>query len=180
MFREGSRLERFTYNLAKWTAVAGGVALLAMIAVVILSIIGRAFIWAGLKPILGDYELVGMGMGFAAFAFIPWAHYERGHAVVSILTDLFGDRVNAWILVVTDLMMLVAGSFIAWRLYFGMLDKMRFHETTLLLRLPLGWSYASCLIGAIVLIPVSAFLFGRSFSNALKGRREAPHGGDAW
>lgn len=180
LFRDGSRLERFTYHLAKWTAVAGGIALLAMITIVILSIIGRAFIWAGLKPILGDYELVGIGMGFAAFAFIPWAHFERGHAVVSIVTDMFSDRVNAWILAVTDLMMLVAGAFIAWRLYFGMLDKMRFHETTLLLRLPLGWAYAVCLIAAIVLVPVSIFMFGRSVSYAVKGKREPHRSGDEW
>ena len=180
MFRDGSRFERFAHGLAKWTAVAGGIALLAMIAIVIISIIGRAFIWAGLKPILGDYELVGMGMGFAAFAFIPWAHFERGHAVVSILTDFFSDRVNAWILAVTDLMMLIAGIFIAWRLMDGMFDKMRFHETTLLLRLPLGWSYAACLVAAIVLIPVSIFLFGRSLDFALKGKREPQRGGDSW
>ncbi|MBU1174613.1 MAG: TRAP transporter small permease [Alphaproteobacteria bacterium] len=180
MFRDGSRLERFTYHLAKWTAVAGGVALLAMIAIVILSIIGRSFIWAGLKPILGDYELVGVGVGFAAFAFVPWAHFERGHAVVSILTDLFGDRVNAIILAITDLMMLMAGSFIAWRMFDGMLDKLRFHETTLLLRLPLGWAYGVCLIGAIVLVPVSAFLFARSVGYAIEGKREPHRGGDTW
>ena len=174
MFRDGSRLERFTHGLAKWTAVAGGVALLGMIAIVILSIIGRAFIWAGLKPIMGDYELVSIGMGFAAFCFIPWAHLERGHALVSILTDLFSARVNAWILVATDLMMFVAGTFIAWRLWLGMLDKFRFHETTLLLRLPLGWAYFVCMLGAVVLIPVAAFTVGRSISYALKGQRE-PH-----
>ena len=174
MFRDGSRLERFTYGLAKWTAVAGGVALLAMITIVIASIIGRAFIWAGLKPIMGDYELVGIGMGFAAFSFIPWAHFERGHALVSILTDLFGDAVNAWILVITDLMMVIAAVFIAWRLWLGMLDKFRYHETTILLGMPLGWAYALGLIGAVVLIPVSTFVLGRSFTYAIAGRRE-PH-----
>ncbi len=174
MFQDGSRLERFTYGLAKWTAVAGGIALLAMITIVIASIIGRAFIWAGLKPIMGDYELVGIGMGFAAFCFIPWAHFERGHALVSIFTDFLGPRFNAWILVITDLMMLVAAVFIAWRLWFGMLDKFRYHETTILLGLPLGWAYAVCMIGAVILIPVSTFVLGRSMTYALAGKRE-PH-----
>jgi TRAP-type C4-dicarboxylate transport system permease small subunit len=174
VFRDGSPLERFTHGLARWTAFAGGITLLLMIGVVIASIIGRAFIWAGLKPVAGDYELVGIGMGFAAFSFIPWAHIERGHALVSIVTDLFSARINAWILVITDLMMLVAAAFIAWRLYFGMLDKFRHHETTILLGLPMGWAYGLGLIGAVVLVPVSAFVFGRSVTYALIGKRE-PH-----
>lgn len=174
MFQDGSPLGRVAHGLAKWTAVAGGAVLLAMIGIVIASIIGRAFIWAGLKPIMGDYELVSIGMGFAAFCFIPWAHIERGHALVSIFTDLLSARVNAWVLVITDFIMFVAGLFIAWRLYFGMLDKFRYHETTLLLGLPLGWAYAVCLIGAVALVPVSAFVFGRSVAYALAGKRE-PH-----
>src|SRR5690606_40353247 len=102
-------------------AIAGGVVLLGMIVVVVVSVIGRAFIWAGLKPILGDYELISVGMGFAVFAFLPWAHLTRGHALVSLITDTFGDRVNMWILVATELLMLCASAFVAWRLWFGML-----------------------------------------------------------
>ena len=52
-------------------AIAGGIALLAMIAIVVVSVIGRTLIWAGLKPILGDYELISTAMGFAIFAFSP-------------------------------------------------------------------------------------------------------------
>lgn len=174
MFRDGSPLERFAYGLAKWTAFAGGMALFAMIGIVIASIFGRAFIWAGLKPIAGDYEIVGVGMGFAAFSFIPWAHIERGHALVSIVTDLFSARINAWILVITDLMMLITAIFIAWRLFDGMLDKFKHHETTIMLGLPMGWAYGLGLIGAVVLVPVSAFVFGRSIAYALEGKRE-PH-----
>jgi TRAP-type C4-dicarboxylate transport system permease small subunit len=174
VFQDSSPLGRFVHGVAKWTAVAGGIVLLTMIGIVIASIIGRAFIWAGLRPVTGDYELVGVGMGFAAFCFIPWAHIERGHALVSIFTDLLSARINAWILVITDFTMLAVGLFIAWRLYFGMLDKFKFHETTLLLGMPLGWAYAVCLIGAVALVPVAAFVLGRSVTYALAGKRE-PH-----
>lgn len=151
-------------------AIAGGIVLIAMIAVVVVSVIGRAFIWAGLKPILGDYELISVGMGFAVFAFLPWAHLVRGHALVSLITDNFSAVVNAWILVVTDLMMLVAAAFIAWRLYFGTMDKFNYHETTILLGLPMGWAFVAALIGAVVLVIVSAFVFCRSIADALAGK----------
>jgi len=156
-------------------AIAGGIVLLAMIAIVVISVIGRAFIWAGLKPILGDYELISVGMGFAVFAFLPWAHLMRGHALVSLLTDTFSDRANAWILVVTDFMMLVASAFITWRLYFGMTDKFNYRETTILLGLPLGWAFLAGFIGAVVLVLVSVFVFGRSVQDAVTGKTPPKH-----
>jgi len=158
-------------------AIAGGLVLFAMIVVVVVSVVGRAFIWAGLKPIMGDYELVSVGMGFAVFAFLPWAHLMRGHALVSLLTDTFGDRVNAWILVVTDLMMLVASAFIAWRLYYGMMDKFNYRETTILLGLPLGWAFMAGLVGAVVMVLVSIFVLGRSITDALAGKAPPKHVG---
>ena len=111
---------------------------------------------------------------------MPWAHLQRGHALVSIFTDRLGPCLNATILAITDLMMLVAGTFIAWRLMDGMFDKLRFHETTLLLRLPLGWAYGVCLIGAVVLVPVALFMFGRSLDNAIKGQCEPRQTGGGW
>ena len=133
MFQDSSTLGRVANGIARWMALAGGLVLLAMIAIVVISVIGRAFIWAGLKPILGDYELISVGMGFAIFAFLPWAHISRGHALVSLVTDAFSARVNAWILVITDLVMLLGSAFIAWRLWLGMLDKFSYRETTILL-----------------------------------------------
>lgn len=177
MFQDTSPLGRFVHALAKWTAVAGGIVMIATVIMVVASIVGRALIWAGLRPITGDYELVSAGMGFAVFAFMPWAHLMRGHALVALVTDNFGARANSWILVITDLMMLIASGFIAWRLYFGTMDKFAYHETTLLLRMPLGWAYAAGLIGAVIWVIVSAYVFGRSIANLANGRVEAPSTG---
>lgn len=172
MFRDESVLGRATIGLAKGLAVLGGAALLVIVLMVVASVIGRALIWVGLRPITGDYELVSVGMGFAIFAFMPWVHLQRGHALVSLVTDSFGVRANAWLLVVSDVMMLALSSFIAWRLYFGMLDKFAYHETTLLLRFPLGWAYALGLVGAVALVLVSVYVAGRSLSYALAGQAE--------
>ncbi len=177
LFQDKSPLGRGIYGLAKLMALAGGVVLIALVLLVVVSVTGRALLWAGLRPVRGDYELVEAGIGFAVFAFLPWAHLERGHAIVTIVTDRFGPIVNRWILVVTDIMMLVAASFIAWRLYDGMLDKFRYNETTLLLRMPLGWSYSAALAGAVVFVIVALYVLGRSISNAMGGRSEIQSSG---
>lgn len=177
VFEDSSMLGRMASGLAKAMAVLGGLTLVAMTVMVVASVIGRALIWAGLKPITGDYELVSIGMGFAIFAFLPWVHLERGHALVSLLTDIFPKALNAWLLVITDLLMLIAAAFIAWRLYDGTQDKLRYGETTLLLGFPLGWGYALALIGAVAFVIVSIYVFGRSVSSALSGRSEPRRSG---
>lgn len=177
MFRDESLLGRLIVGLAKWLAVAGGLVLMAMVAMIVVSIVGRALLSFGLRPITGDYELVSIGMGFAVFAFMPWAHLQRGHALVALVTDSFGVRANAWILVITDFMVLVASAFIAWRLYLGMLDKFAYRETTLLLRFPLSWAYAMGFVGAAVLVLVAIYVQGRSLSYALKGEAEPKRAG---
>jgi TRAP-type C4-dicarboxylate transport system permease small subunit len=177
VFQDTSLLGRIVYALAKWTAVAGGVVMIATVIMVVASIGGRALIWAGLRPITGDYELVSAGMGFAVFAFMPWAHLMRGHALVALVTDNFGARANRLILVITDLMMLMASGFIAWRLYFGTMDKFAYGETTLLLRMPLGWAYAAGLVGAVIWVIIAVYVLGRSITNLASGRTEAPSAG---
>ena len=177
MFEDHSPLGRSVYGLARLMALLGGIVLIGLVLLVVVSVTGRALLWAGLRPVTGDYELVEAGIGFAVFAFLPWAHLERGHAIVSLVTDRFGPRVNAWILVITDTFMLIAAGFIAWRLYHGMLDKFAYHETSLLLRMPLGWTYAAALAGAVVFALVAAYVLGRSLTNALTGRTEPERAG---
>lgn len=172
MFKDESVLGRLAHGLARGLAIAGGLVLMAMVAMVVVSIAGRTLLWAGLRPITGDYELVSIGMGFAVFAFMPWAHLQRGHALVSLVTDSFSSRVNSIIIVITDLMMLIASAFIAWRLYLGMMDKFAYRETTLLLRFPLSWAYALGFVGAVALVLVSVFVLGRSLGYALAGEVE--------
>lgn len=157
-------------GLARLTAIAGGLVLTVLVVLIVVSVIGRSLIWAGLGPILGDYELVEAGIGFAIFAFMPWAHFMRGHAVVAIFTDLAGPRFNAWLLVVCDALMLALAAFLTWRHALGTIDKFNYGETTLLLRMPLWWSYAAGLIGAGVFIVVAIYLFARSLADAVAGK----------
>lgn len=165
---------RLVTGLARVMALAGGLALIGIVALICLSVIGRSLIWAGLGAITGDYEIVEAAVGFAVFAFLPWAHLTRGHAVVAIFTDMVGPRINAWILVVCDALMLAVAVFIAWRQALGTMDKYAYGETTLLLRLPLWWSYAAGLIGAVTLIIVAIYMLAVSLADALAGRAPSP------
>src|SRR5690606_33171079 len=81
VFTDQSPLGRGIHALAKGTALVGGAVLIGLVVLVVASVTGRALLWAGLRPVPGDYELVEAGTAFAVFAFLPWAHLERGHAL---------------------------------------------------------------------------------------------------
>jgi TRAP-type C4-dicarboxylate transport system permease small subunit len=169
-----TKLGRGVYGLARYVAIAGGVVLTAIVIITVLSVVGRAFIWAGLGSIRGDYELVEAGVGFAIFAFLPWTHLTRGHAVVSVFTDFLSARANAWIMVVSDALMLAIAAFIAWRHWLGTVDKFNYGETTLLLRMPLWWAYAAGMVGAAVFVIVAVYVLVRSVREALSDNPPHP------
>lgn len=165
---------RIVHTLARLIAIAGGVVLLVVAVITVISVVGRAFIWAGLTSIRGDFELVEAGVGFAVFCFLPWAHLTRGHAVVTIFTDALGPRVNAVLVFLSDLLMLLVAAFLTWRHFLGMLDKLQYGETTLLLRFPLWWSYAAGLPGAAIFVLVALYMLAQSLASAAAGRPPAP------
>jgi TRAP-type C4-dicarboxylate transport system permease small subunit len=115
----------------------------------------------------GDFELIQAGILFAVFAFLPWCHLERGHAIVAILTDRFPARLNAIIEFVWDVVMLVAAVFIAWRLWAGLLDKYGNGESTFILRVPLWTIYSCGMVGAVVFVIVAVYCAVRSGRNAV-------------
>lgn len=172
-----SWIARAIWTLARLVAVAGGVVLLVVAVITVISIAGRALIWAGLSPIRGDFELVEAGVGFAVFSFLPWAHLTRGHAIVTILTDSFSARINAILLVISDLLMLVIAGFLTWRHILGMLDKLEYGETTLLLRFPLWWSYVIGLPGAVTFVLVAILMLAHSLANATSRMPQRPSEG---
>jgi TRAP-type C4-dicarboxylate transport system permease small subunit len=170
---------RLVHGLAKWVAIAGGLVLVVITGLIVVSVVGRAFIWAGLRPISGDYELVEAGVLFAIFAFLPWCHLTRGHAVVGIFTDFLSPRWNAVIELVANLLMLAAAAFILWRHWDGMLDKFRYNETSFILRMPLWWVYAAGLVGAVAFVIVAIWCVARSVGE-VRTPPVRPSGAGAW
>lgn len=154
----------FIYRLARWSAIVGGIVLVALTVMIVASISGRALIGLGLGPVPGDFELVEMGTAVAVLFFLPWTYLKGGHATV----DLLYMHLPAWakraVIIVSDLLMLVVWLILTWKLYEGMVEKKQYMETTFILAMPLWWAYAACLVGAVIgclaYIARTATLFG--------------------
>lgn len=170
------RLDRAITLLARGLALIGGVALIAVTVLTVVSIAGRALVGIGLGPVPGDFELVQAFVGFAVFAFLPWCQLKRGHATVDIFTSFLPDGVNRVIDLVTELLMTVTVTLIAWRLFVGMTDKMRYGETTFILQFPLWWPYAAGVAATCCGVIVSFYVLWRRIRDVAAGRPFDPAG----
>ena len=135
----------FVEKAGEWLALAGGAVLVAITVLTIASITGRAFIFAGLSPVPGDFELVEAGTALAVFCFLPWCQLRGGHVSVDLLAGRYGDAMNTVLAFVWNILITAATGFIAWRLWYGMLDKMRYNETSFILQIPVWMFYAACI-----------------------------------
>ena len=66
--------------------------------------------------------------------------------------------VNHVIDLVTEIIMTLVLVLIARQLYYGMIDKLSYSETTFILQFPLWWPYAACLVAAVIAVIVSIYM----------------------
>ncbi len=149
-------------GLSRLLALLGGVLLILVTVLVVVSVSGRALVWAGLAPVPGDFELVEAATALAIFCFLPWCQIQRGHVAVDVFVELLGPRADAALSVLFNALMTVVAGFILWRLWAGMLDKMQYNETTFILQFPVWWGYAVCVPVAGVFVVVAAWTVVRS------------------
>lgn len=136
--------------MARWTALLGGLVLVALMLMVVVSVAGRALIGVGLGPVPGDFELVEVGVGIAVFFFLPWCYLKGGHATVDLLHMHMPRWFQKTVDTTSDLLMLAVWLVMTWMLWEGMVEKKEYMETTFILQMPVWWAYAFCLVGAVI------------------------------
>ncbi|VAW19505.1 hypothetical protein MNBD_ALPHA12-399 [hydrothermal vent metagenome] len=141
-------------TFALYVALLGGVVLIGIAVLTLISVAGRALIGFGLAPLRGQFELVQAGTAFVVTAFMPWAQLKRAHASVAVFTDFLPARANAAIDFIGDALLFALAVLLAWRQFYGVLDKLAYGETSFLLRFPLWWAYGASMIGLLAWIVV--------------------------
>lgn len=160
---------RVLNEVAQWMAVAGGTLLAGLSALTIASVTGRAFIWAGLGPVPGDFELMEAGCAFAVFSFLPWCQLRRGHVTVDVFITWLPLRHQEALSVIGNALMTVAAVVVALQFQSGLMDKLKYPETTFILEFPIWWGYAASLPGAWLFAIVCAYTVWRSLNDSLAG-----------
>ncbi|GLS34206.1 TRAP-type C4-dicarboxylate transport system, small permease component [Mesorhizobium albiziae] len=167
-------LPRIVEWLARALAIVGGIVLGVIIVLTVVSVTGRALIWAGFGPILGDFEIVEALTGFAVFCFLPYCQLMRGHAILDVFTNMMGPTVVRAIDAFAEIVAAIVLALIAWRLTHGFVDKFRNGETSFIVQFPMWWAYAACLLPAYVSVATAILTSARGVKAALSGRDLLP------
>lgn len=126
--------------LAQAFAFAGGVVLVAMIAMSAASIAGRATVG---KPVTGDFELVQLGCAIGIAAFLPWCQMRRGNIIVDFFTTGLPLRAQAALDTFGSLLLAFVVTLVAWRTGIGAQTMKAAGENLMISGIPAWIGYAA-------------------------------------
>ncbi len=170
-------MNQLIYGVSRALAWLGAMVLTLLAAISVFSIAGRAFAFAGLGPVPGDFELVEAGTALAVFCFLPWCHLKRGHATVDLFWSRYPTGLRRVLEVGTEALMLVVWLLLVWRMGVSMLDYRANGEVSFILQMPVWWGYAAAMLpGGIWLRRVCMAAAGSTWIGCAAGRLRAGRG----
>lgn len=145
---------RIVDTLAMLSALFGGVVLIAIAGMTCYSIASRAL---GYEPILGDFELVQVGLAVCVAAFLPWCQLHRGNITVDFFTARASRQTRARLESFGALLVALMMALVAWRTAAGALSAFETGEETMILGFPIWLSYALMTPGLAMTALVALF-----------------------
>jgi len=144
---------RFLLTLAKNVAIAGGLVFVALVAMSIVSIVGRKLVaW----PVPGDVEMLQMCAAFASSAFFAYCHMVNGDVKVDFFTHNLAPRTVARLDAVGSFLVGAFGALLAWRTAAGALSVHEVGETSAVLGVPV-WIAQGLMVPGFALLAVAGF-----------------------
>ncbi len=140
-------------GLCRVFAGIGGAALLAMMLMTVVSVVKRTLLGA---PIPGDFELVEIGSAISIFCFLPWCQSTGGNVLVDFFTQNASPRTNHLLEALGDLLYLLIAALLLWRLSHGGMEMREYGEQSMVLRIPVWWSFTIILPAMALLVLTTA------------------------
>lgn len=158
-----SVVARWLDHAATGLAMLGGLTFCLLIAMSIVSIVGRKLFST---PVQGDLELMQMGAAVGAAAFLPICELHDNHIKVDALTSWMSTPARAVLDTVAHTLLTVAAAAITWRTTLAVKDAMTYGEVSTLLSVPV-WQPVALLVPSFALLTLCGlYRMGHSFSLA--------------
>jgi TRAP-type C4-dicarboxylate transport system permease small subunit len=119
-------------RLSNWMHVVAGIALTFIMLLTVSDVVLRLF---G-HPIVGTFELVGLGGAVVIGFGIPVTSWNRGHIFVDFMINWFSPKVRDGFNVVTRLVSIALFILVGWNLFVLGNDLLKSGEVTLTRQLP--------------------------------------------
>lgn len=144
---------RVLFATARLFAVLGGLVLIALTGMTLLSIAGRALYAA---PVPGDYELIQLGTAIAVASFLPLTQLRGGHVIVDFFTSKSSPALRGVLDAFGATLVGFAGSAIAWRMTYGAISLAEANDQTTILAIP-TWIAVALMIPSFALLGAAGF-----------------------
>lgn len=138
---------RFLGLLCDASAALGGVILVAMAGMTVVSVVGRAFFE---HPILGDVELVQLGCAVVVAAFLPYAQFRRANIIVDFFTTGASAHAQRRMDAFGTLLYTLVMALLSWRVAVGGVDIHAAGESSMLMGMPLWIPYVLMVPGLVL------------------------------
>ncbi|MGI9438018.1 MAG: TRAP transporter small permease [Geminicoccaceae bacterium] len=148
----GGMLDAARRVIHAW-ALFGGLVLLAVILVNVISVAGGIF-W---KPFPGDFELTEIGVAIAAFAFLPYCQLTGSNVTADIFTAKAPGALIAKFKLLAATVAFAFSLLLLWRMFEGMLSQREYGYMTAILQLPIWLAFVPILI-SLALLAVAAVI----------------------
>jgi len=133
-------------RLAQALALLGGLLLLVIVAVELVSVVGGVF---G-RPLLGDTEIIEILSGIAITCFMPYCQLQGGNVLVDFFTTRCSPRTRDLLDAVMQFVSALVIGVITWRLLVGGWAQYDRGRVSMFLLLPQWWGYAGAGAAAVV------------------------------
>lgn len=152
-------------RLVTFWALAGGMVLLAVVLMNVVSVVGALF---G-KPFPGDFEMTEVGVAVAAFTFLPFCQMTGANVTADIFTSRASPRTIAVTRLLSSLIAFLFALLLLWRMYLGMLDQKAYGYTTAILQFPIWQAFLPILASLALLALAAAITLLENFRVITKG-----------
>lgn len=161
-------MQRVLRGTAFWFAVCAGVVAGAVALMTVVSVTARALI---AQPIPGDVELTQFGIALSISLCLPWCQMQRSNIIVDFFTQRSSRRAQQGLDALGALLLAAMCALLAWRTAVGAVAVNEAHESTMILELPMWWTYAMlapglALAGLVALWQAWQLLLGRGLQQA--------------
>jgi len=126
-------------RLALLFAIVGGLAACLVAMLTVLSIAGRA---AMSMPIPGDVELTQFGIALSIALCLPWCQLGGSNIIVDFFTQRASQTTLGRLDGLGSVLIAAMVGVLAWRTTVGAFSVRNAQETTMILGLPMWWTYA--------------------------------------
>lgn len=130
---------RWVERAAVLFAVLGGIVLMLIALMTVASVIGRAGFG---KPVPGDIEVTQYAIAVAISAFLPYCLFSGGNLIVDFFTAKAKARTRRVLDAIGAFTLALAMGLFAWRTVVGMVSVKGAGETSMVISVPLWWTYA--------------------------------------